>query len=127
MSRCENGFDSQRECQCDSMCKYYKSCCSDYEAICGGMSKKPLCSRFESTDKMMQGNTLSDITFILLQLVGTRLCLQKMMIMMSCLKAPPHPPDIQHSLVLLSAMSPSPLTSPYQTSVTDHSTIQKPS
>ncbi|XP_056139887.1 vitronectin a [Lampris incognitus] len=34
MGRCENGFDSQKECQCDSMCKYYKSCCYDYEIIC---------------------------------------------------------------------------------------------
>ncbi|CAJ1065564.1 vitronectin a [Xyrichtys novacula] len=35
MGRCENGFDSQRSCQCDSMCKYYKSCCSDFEVTCG--------------------------------------------------------------------------------------------
>ncbi|XP_013860767.1 vitronectin a [Austrofundulus limnaeus] len=35
LNRCENGFDSQRTCQCDSMCKYYKSCCSDYETVCG--------------------------------------------------------------------------------------------
>lgn len=39
MGRCENGFDSARTCQCDSMCKYYKSCCSDYEAICAMMSE----------------------------------------------------------------------------------------
>uniref|UniRef100_A0A3B4BCA5 SMB domain-containing protein n=1 Tax=Periophthalmus magnuspinnatus TaxID=409849 RepID=A0A3B4BCA5_9GOBI len=32
MDRCENGFDSAKKCQCDSMCKYYKSCCSDYES-----------------------------------------------------------------------------------------------
>lgn len=38
MGRCENGFDSQRKCQCDSMCKYYQSCCSDFEATCGMMS-----------------------------------------------------------------------------------------
>uniref|UniRef100_A0A672ZCG0 Vitronectin a n=1 Tax=Sphaeramia orbicularis TaxID=375764 RepID=A0A672ZCG0_9TELE len=31
MGRCENGFDASKTCQCDSMCKYYKSCCSDYE------------------------------------------------------------------------------------------------
>uniref|UniRef100_A0A665UT21 Vitronectin a n=1 Tax=Echeneis naucrates TaxID=173247 RepID=A0A665UT21_ECHNA len=36
MDRCENGFDAQRSCQCDSMCKYYKSCCSDFEAISRG-------------------------------------------------------------------------------------------
>ncbi|XP_038548996.1 vitronectin a [Micropterus salmoides] len=35
MGRCENGFDSQKKCQCDSMCKYYKSCCSDFEVVCG--------------------------------------------------------------------------------------------
>uniref|UniRef100_A0A672JJ25 Vitronectin a n=1 Tax=Salarias fasciatus TaxID=181472 RepID=A0A672JJ25_SALFA len=34
MNRCENGFDSEKQCQCDSMCKYYKSCCSDYEVTC---------------------------------------------------------------------------------------------
>nr|XP_046244883.1 vitronectin a isoform X2 [Scatophagus argus] len=34
MGRCENGFDSQRRCQCDSMCKYYRSCCSDFETTC---------------------------------------------------------------------------------------------
>ncbi|KAF7656640.1 hypothetical protein LDENG_00038190 [Lucifuga dentata] len=34
MGRCEFGFDSQKTCQCDSMCKYYKSCCFDYETIC---------------------------------------------------------------------------------------------
>ncbi|KAM3875244.1 vitronectin a [Diretmus argenteus] len=34
MARCENGFDSQKTCQCDSMCKYYKSCCLDYEIVC---------------------------------------------------------------------------------------------
>lgn len=39
MGRCENGFDSARTCQCDSMCKYYKSCCSDYEVTCGMMSE----------------------------------------------------------------------------------------
>uniref|UniRef100_A0A3Q3WKS5 SMB domain-containing protein n=1 Tax=Mola mola TaxID=94237 RepID=A0A3Q3WKS5_MOLML len=26
LGRCESGFDSQRKCQCDSMCKYYRSC-----------------------------------------------------------------------------------------------------
>lgn len=39
MGRCENGFDSARTCQCDSMCKYYKSCCSDYEVTCAMMSE----------------------------------------------------------------------------------------
>ncbi|XP_034557376.1 vitronectin a [Notolabrus celidotus] len=35
MGRCENGFDAKRSCQCDSMCKYYKSCCSDFDVTCG--------------------------------------------------------------------------------------------
>ncbi|CAL1570376.1 unnamed protein product [Knipowitschia caucasica] len=39
MGRCENGFDSTRKCQCDSMCKYYKSCCSDFETTCGMMTR----------------------------------------------------------------------------------------
>ncbi|XP_030599409.1 vitronectin a isoform X2 [Archocentrus centrarchus] len=39
MGRCESGFDSQKKCQCDSMCKYYKSCCSDFEAICGMITR----------------------------------------------------------------------------------------
>lgn len=45
MGRCENGFDSARSCQCDSMCKYYKSCCSDYEVTCAMMSE------FKQTDR----------------------------------------------------------------------------
>ncbi|XP_037322189.2 vitronectin a [Pungitius pungitius] len=35
MGRCENGFDSRMKCQCDSMCKYYRSCCYDFEVTCG--------------------------------------------------------------------------------------------
>ncbi|XP_053702392.1 vitronectin b isoform X2 [Synchiropus splendidus] len=27
-------FDQQRKCQCDSMCVYYGSCCSDFNAVC---------------------------------------------------------------------------------------------
>ncbi|XP_034025249.1 vitronectin a [Thalassophryne amazonica] len=34
LGRCEYGFDADKMCQCDSMCKYYKSCCSDFEATC---------------------------------------------------------------------------------------------
>ncbi|XP_076137784.1 vitronectin a [Alosa pseudoharengus] len=33
-NRCENGFDAQKTCQCDTMCRYYQSCCSDYETAC---------------------------------------------------------------------------------------------
>ncbi|MBN3308335.1 VTNC protein, partial [Amia calva] len=32
--RCDNGFESSKKCQCDSMCKYYKSCCIDYDSVC---------------------------------------------------------------------------------------------
>ncbi|KAL0973131.1 hypothetical protein UPYG_G00199370 [Umbra pygmaea] len=34
MDRCQDGFDSMKKCQCDTMCRYYQSCCSDYETIC---------------------------------------------------------------------------------------------
>ncbi|XP_051963733.1 vitronectin a [Xyrauchen texanus] len=34
IERCENGFDATKNCQCDSMCTYYKSCCKDYESTC---------------------------------------------------------------------------------------------
>lgn len=33
-NRCENGFDAQKTCQCDTMCRYYQSCCKDYETAC---------------------------------------------------------------------------------------------
>uniref|UniRef100_A0A3B3SJ80 Vitronectin a n=1 Tax=Paramormyrops kingsleyae TaxID=1676925 RepID=A0A3B3SJ80_9TELE len=32
LDRCENGYDLITGCQCDSMCAYYESCCSDYES-----------------------------------------------------------------------------------------------
>uniref|UniRef100_A0AAY4D6L2 SMB domain-containing protein n=1 Tax=Denticeps clupeoides TaxID=299321 RepID=A0AAY4D6L2_9TELE len=34
LNNCENGFDAQKKCQCDTMCRYYGSCCSDYEEFC---------------------------------------------------------------------------------------------
>ncbi|KAI1902872.1 hypothetical protein AGOR_G00020770 [Albula goreensis] len=34
VGRCEAGFDSKKKCQCDSMCKFYESCCDDYETAC---------------------------------------------------------------------------------------------
>ncbi|MBN3286994.1 VTNC protein, partial [Polyodon spathula] len=34
VGRCEIGFDSKKKCQCDSMCKYYQSCCVDYDLTC---------------------------------------------------------------------------------------------
>ncbi|XP_039613015.1 vitronectin a [Polypterus senegalus] len=32
--RCNLGFELQKKCQCDSMCKYYQSCCTDYDTAC---------------------------------------------------------------------------------------------
>ncbi|NXH16614.1 VTNC protein, partial [Bucco capensis] len=32
--RCDDGFDAQRKCQCDALCVYYQSCCSDYSTVC---------------------------------------------------------------------------------------------
>ncbi|KAJ8377579.1 hypothetical protein AAFF_G00255970 [Aldrovandia affinis] len=34
VGRCENGFDSKKKCQCDSMCTFYGSCCFDYDTTC---------------------------------------------------------------------------------------------
>ncbi|KAJ8275513.1 hypothetical protein COCON_G00072650 [Conger conger] len=34
VGRCSFGFDSQKKCQCDSLCGYYRSCCVDYESTC---------------------------------------------------------------------------------------------
>ncbi|XP_008939733.1 PREDICTED: vitronectin, partial [Merops nubicus] len=30
----DDGFDAQRKCQCDPLCVYYQSCCSDYSTVC---------------------------------------------------------------------------------------------
>ncbi|XP_074869784.1 vitronectin [Carettochelys insculpta] len=35
VGHCEDGFDAERKCQCDALCTYYQSCCSDYSAVCG--------------------------------------------------------------------------------------------
>ncbi|KAM6463206.1 vitronectin [Liasis olivaceus] len=32
--RCDKGFDSEKKCQCDDLCMYYQSCCSDYASTC---------------------------------------------------------------------------------------------
>ncbi|NWR60337.1 VTNC protein, partial [Bucorvus abyssinicus] len=32
--RCDDGFDARRKCQCDTLCVYYQSCCSDYSTVC---------------------------------------------------------------------------------------------
>nr|XP_006641129.1 PREDICTED: vitronectin [Lepisosteus oculatus] len=34
VGRCDGGFDAKKKCQCDSMCKYYQSCCIDYDTVC---------------------------------------------------------------------------------------------
>ncbi|XP_076592198.1 vitronectin a [Chaetodon auriga] len=58
MDRCENGFDSQRKCQCDSMCKYYKSCCSDFEVICGMMTRgDTFVFAEDDDDELFEGTT----------------------------------------------------------------------
>ncbi|KAM9853519.1 LOW QUALITY PROTEIN: vitronectin a [Aulostomus maculatus] len=54
MGRCENGFDSERTCQCDSMCKYYKSCCSDFEATCGMMTRGDTFVFAEDDDELVR-------------------------------------------------------------------------
>ncbi|XP_054429171.1 vitronectin [Pteronotus mesoamericanus] len=32
--RCLEGFNTDRKCQCDELCSYYRSCCADYMAEC---------------------------------------------------------------------------------------------
>uniref|UniRef100_A0A8D1JNS3 SMB domain-containing protein n=1 Tax=Sus scrofa TaxID=9823 RepID=A0A8D1JNS3_PIG len=32
--RCTDGFIAERKCQCDELCSYYQSCCTDYVAEC---------------------------------------------------------------------------------------------
>ncbi|XP_004857038.3 vitronectin [Heterocephalus glaber] len=32
--RCTEGFNAEKKCQCDELCSYYQSCCSDYMAEC---------------------------------------------------------------------------------------------
>ncbi|XP_038232035.1 vitronectin isoform X2 [Dermochelys coriacea] len=34
VGHCEDGFNAQRKCQCDTLCVYYESCCSDYASAC---------------------------------------------------------------------------------------------
>lgn len=34
VGRCDDGFDARRKCQCDTLCVYYQSCCSDYSTVC---------------------------------------------------------------------------------------------
>ncbi|CAH2219973.1 Vitronectin [Pelobates cultripes] len=37
---CFHGFNANRKCQCDYMCPYYESCCSDYETVCKPIEKR---------------------------------------------------------------------------------------
>uniref|UniRef100_G1QNN4 Vitronectin n=1 Tax=Nomascus leucogenys TaxID=61853 RepID=G1QNN4_NOMLE len=32
--RCTEGFNANKKCQCDELCSYYQSCCTDYVAEC---------------------------------------------------------------------------------------------
>ncbi|KAJ1186321.1 hypothetical protein NDU88_003104 [Pleurodeles waltl] len=34
VGRCTEGFNITRKCQCDPLCVYYQSCCSDYATAC---------------------------------------------------------------------------------------------
>ncbi|XP_051537464.1 vitronectin-like isoform X2 [Myxocyprinus asiaticus] len=34
LGRCQSGFDPTKKCQCDTMCKYYGSCCEDFDTTC---------------------------------------------------------------------------------------------
>ncbi|XP_068173413.1 vitronectin a isoform X1 [Antennarius striatus] len=62
MGRCENGFDSEKKCQCDSMCKYYKSCCSDFEATCGMLTRGDTFVFAEDDDELYESTTQPPIT-----------------------------------------------------------------
>ncbi|XP_028274936.1 vitronectin a [Parambassis ranga] len=63
LGRCENGFDSQRKCQCDSMCKYYKSCCSDFEVTCGMTTRGDTFVLAEDDDDLLEGTTAAPRPF----------------------------------------------------------------
>ncbi|XP_063812210.1 vitronectin [Pseudophryne corroboree] len=32
--RCFDGFNANNKCQCDTLCTFYQSCCSDYKSFC---------------------------------------------------------------------------------------------
>ncbi|KAM9318669.1 vitronectin a [Pholidichthys leucotaenia] len=59
LGRCENGFDSQKKCQCDSLCKYYKTCCSDFEATCGRITRGDTFVFAEDDDYLFEDTTPS--------------------------------------------------------------------
>ncbi|KAM7413263.1 hypothetical protein PAMA_020579 [Pampus argenteus] len=59
MGRCENGFDSKKKCQCDSMCKYYKSCCSDFEVTCSMTTRGDTFEFAEDDDNNDQSDSIT--------------------------------------------------------------------
>lgn len=34
VGHCDAAFNSSMKCQCDPLCVYYQSCCSDYNSVC---------------------------------------------------------------------------------------------
>ncbi|XP_072446178.1 vitronectin-like isoform X1 [Chiloscyllium punctatum] len=34
VGRCDKSFNPLQKCQCDNMCKFYTSCCEDYDTVC---------------------------------------------------------------------------------------------
>ncbi|XP_043573989.1 vitronectin-like [Chiloscyllium plagiosum] len=34
VGRCDQSFTPLQKCQCDNMCKFYTSCCEDYDTVC---------------------------------------------------------------------------------------------
>uniref|UniRef100_A0A8C7YIV4 Vitronectin a n=1 Tax=Oryzias sinensis TaxID=183150 RepID=A0A8C7YIV4_9TELE len=57
LDRCENGFDSQRKCQCDSMCTYYKSCCFDFESFLSSAARGDTFELAEDEDYVFESTT----------------------------------------------------------------------
>lgn len=39
--RCDEGFNAMKKCQCDTLCNYYQSCCSDYSTVCKAKGTGP--------------------------------------------------------------------------------------
>ncbi|XP_036391804.1 vitronectin a [Megalops cyprinoides] len=57
VGRCENGFDSKMKCQCDSMCRYYESCCSDYDSTCRIKTRGDTFAFAEDDDEQFNSTT----------------------------------------------------------------------
>lgn len=39
--RCDEGFNALKKCQCDTLCNYYQSCCTDYSTVCKAKGTSP--------------------------------------------------------------------------------------